>query len=72
MDPKQQYCAPSEILVPASATTSSSASTTQPKSKAQLNSGNYINVVPMAVVNTGVQYHSRRKYPPPQMTPDYQ
>ncbi|KAG5671915.1 hypothetical protein PVAND_002084 [Polypedilum vanderplanki] len=69
MDPKQQYCASNEILVPGSATTS-----TASKSKAQLNSGNYINVVPMAVVNSGVQYHSssRRKYPPPQMTPDYQ
>ncbi|CAO1418753.1 unnamed protein product [Diamesa tonsa] len=41
---------------------------TAPKSKAQLNSGNYINVVP--IVN-GVQYHHRRKYPP-QMTSDYQ
>jgi hypothetical protein len=70
MDPKQQqqqqqYCAPSDMMVPSA--------TAAPKSKAQLNSGNYINVVPMAVVNSGVQYHHRsRKYPPPQMTSDYQ
>jgi hypothetical protein len=66
MDPKQQqqFCAPPEMLVPSAAA---------PKSKAQLNSGNYINVVPMAVVNSGVQYHHRsRKYAPPQMTSDYQ
>jgi hypothetical protein len=37
-----------------------------PKTKAQLNSGNYINIVPV-----GVQYHHRRKYSP-QITPDYQ
>ncbi|XP_037030048.1 putative FERM domain-containing protein FRMD8P1 [Bradysia coprophila] len=37
------------------------------KSKSQMNSGNYINVVPMPV---GVQYH-RRKYSP-QITADYQ
>ncbi|KAG4067842.1 hypothetical protein HA402_010528 [Bradysia odoriphaga] len=37
------------------------------KSKSQMNSGNYINVVPMPV---GVQYH-RRKYSP-QITTDYQ
>ena len=71
MDPKQQqqqqYCAPSDMMVP-------SATAVAPKSKAQLNSGNYINVVPMAVVNSGsIQYHHRsRKYPPPQMTSDYQ
>jgi hypothetical protein len=68
MDPKQQqqYCAPSDMMVTGAAAA--------PKSKAQLNSGNYINVVPMAVVNSGVQYHHRsRKYPPPpQMTSDYQ
>lgn len=39
-----------------------------PKQKSQLNSGNYINVVPMPV---GVQYHHRRKYTP-QMPSDYQ
>jgi hypothetical protein len=67
MDPKQQqqYCAPTDMMAPSAAAA--------PKSKAQLNSGNYINVVPMAVVNSGVQYHHRsRKYPPPQMTSDYQ
>lgn len=37
------------------------------KSKSQMNSGNYINVVPMPV---GVQYH-RRKYSP-QISQDYQ
>ena len=37
------------------------------KPKARLNSGNYINVVPMPV---GVQYH-RRKYSP-HILPDYQ
>lgn len=37
-------------------------------SKAQLNSGNYINIVPMPM---GVQYHHRRKYSP-QIQPDYQ
>ncbi|CRL06279.1 CLUMA_CG019384, isoform A [Clunio marinus] len=67
MDPKQQqqYCAAPDMMV--------QSASTGPKSKAQLNSGNYINVVPMAVVNSGVQYHHRsRKYPPPQMTSDYQ
>lgn len=38
------------------------------KSKAQLNSGNYINIVPMPM---GVQYHHRRKYSP-QIQSDYQ
>lgn len=83
MDPKQhqqlqqqqqQQCYASgtngEILVSSSTSTAN----TQ-KSKAQLNSGNYINVVPMAVVNSGVQFHPRnRKYPPPQLSnaADYQ
>jgi len=39
-----------------------------PKTKAQLNSGNYINVVPMP---PGVQYHHRRKYSS-QLTSEYQ
>lgn len=39
----------------------------QQQQQQQLNSGNYINVMPMSV---GVQYH-RRKYSP-QITPDYQ
>lgn len=38
------------------------------KSKAQLNSGNYLNIVPMPM---GVQYHHRRKYSP-QIQSDYQ
>lgn len=38
------------------------------KSKAQLNSGNYINIVPMPM---NVQYHQRRKYSP-QIQSDYQ
>lgn len=38
------------------------------KSKAQLNSGNYLNIVPMPM---GVQYHHRRKYSP-QIQADYQ
>lgn len=38
------------------------------KSKAQLNSGNYLNIVPMSM---GVQYHHRRKYSP-QIQSDYQ
>jgi hypothetical protein len=35
---------------------------------------NYINVnaVPMAISNSNVQYHSRRKYSPSQVTTDYQ
>lgn len=37
-------------------------------SKAQLNSGNYINIVPMPM---GVQYHHRRKYSP-QIQSEYQ
>lgn len=37
-------------------------------SKARLNSGNYINVVPMPV---NVQYHRTRKYSP-HILPDYQ
>lgn len=44
------------------------ARSTQNKSKAQLNSGNYINIVPMPI---GVQYHQRRKYSQ-QMQSDYQ
>lgn len=64
MDQKQQFSTSNEL----SANQSSAAS----KNKSQMNSGNYINVVPMAaVVNSGVQYHSRRKYPPPQVTSDY-
>lgn len=35
-------------------------STSGSKSKAQLNSGNFLNAVPMTVVG---QYHHRRKYP---------
>jgi hypothetical protein len=64
MDQKQLFNTPNE---PANQ------SSTAPKSKSQMNSGNnnYINVVPMAVVNSGVQYHSRRKYPSPQVTSDY-
>lgn len=38
------------------------------KSKAQLNSGNFINIVPMPM---NVQYHQRRKYSP-QIQSDYQ
>lgn len=38
------------------------------KSKAQLNSGSYINIVPMPI---GVQYNQRRKYSP-QIQSDYQ
>jgi hypothetical protein len=65
MDPNK-YCQPpppingGEIMVqtPTGAT----------NKKAQLNSGNYINVVPMSVVG---QYHHRRKYSP-QILPDYQ
>lgn len=42
------------------------------KIKTQMNSGNYMNVVPMAVVSSsGVQFHSRRKYPNPQVTSEY-
>ena len=41
------------------------------KNKTQMNSGNYINVVPMAVTNSGVQYHSRRKYPSSSTQSDY-
>jgi hypothetical protein len=63
---QQSYCNNGEMIV----------SSTSTKSKAQLNSGNYINVVPMAVVNSGVsgvQYHHRsRKYPAAQLSADYQ
>lgn len=63
MDQTQQFNSPNEL--------SANQSSTAPKNKPQMNSGNYINVVPMAVVNSGVQYHSRRKYPPQQVTSDY-
>lgn len=62
MDQKQQFNISNELQSQSSAAPS--------KNKSQMNSGNYINVVPMAVVNSGVQYHSRRKYPPP-VTSDY-
>lgn len=41
-------------------------------SKSKNQSGNYINVVPMAIVNSNNQYHSRRKYPSTQVASDYQ
>lgn len=64
MDQKQQFSTSNEY--------SANQSSAAPKNKSQMNSGNYINVVPMAVVNSGVQYHSRRKYPSPQqVTSDY-
>lgn len=67
MDPNKQYCPPPPIIGSGDMMVQQQQQTA-PKSKAQLNSGNYIKVVP--VVN-GVQYHHRRKYPP-QMTSDYQ
>lgn len=46
-----------------------STASTQSKSKAQSNSGNYVNIVPMPV---GVQYHQQRRKYSSQMQPDYQ
>lgn len=57
MDQKQ-FCNPNDNGIP------TSASSTLSKNKNQLSSGNFINVVPMTIVNSSAnQYHSRRKYP---------
>lgn len=61
MDQKQQFCTQNEVT--------SSSNTTLSKTK---NQSNYINVVPMAIVNSNNQYHSRRKYPSTQVASDYQ
>lgn len=64
MDQKQQFSATNEV--------STSNNSTISKSKNQIGSGNYINVVPMAIVSSAGQYHSRRKYPSSQVANDYQ